>query len=231
MSSGKKLHLLPCFLGFENPDLLSAESIANIHSLRCFIAENAKSCRAFLKAVQHPLPQSEFDIFEIDKHHPENGLNDFLQTHADNEIGLISEAGMPCIADPGHLAVQFAIKQGFTIAPHAGLNSMLMALMASGFSGNTFKFNGYLPLEKAERVRKIKWFEQQPEPQIFMETPYRNQKLFEELLNILKPQTMLCIAANISHPQESIKTMRIDQWRVNVPDLHKIPVVFIIGRF
>lgn len=231
MSSGKKLHLLPCFLGCDNPDLLSAESIATIHSLHCFIAENAKSCRAFLKAVQHPLPQSEFDIFEIDKHQPENGLHEFIQAHTNTGIGLLSEAGMPCIADPGHIAVQKAIKLGFTIVPHAGLNSMLMALMASGFSGNAFKFNGYLPHEKVERTKKLRQFEQQHEPQLFMETPYRNQKLFEELTEVLRPETLLCIAANISHPDEKIKTMSIAAWKKNTPDLHKKPAVFIIGKF
>ena len=229
------LYLVPCFLGHPNPNLIAPANKEVIHALKHFVVENSKSARLFLKQMEIPTPQSELDVFEMEKHHPKEGLAEFLQVlKQGHDVGVITEAGMPCIADPGHLAVQIAHKFGAPVKPLQGLNSMMMALMASGFSGNQFTFNGYLPFDNNTRFRKIKEMESlafKGVTQLFMETPYRNEKMINELLFNLHPNTMLTVAINISHPDEKIETHTVGQWKEKIPEMHKLPAVFIIGKY
>lgn len=227
------LFLLPCFLGYENPDLIADNQLEIMTSLRFYIAENEKSARHFIKITNPEVKQNEITIFQLNKHQPEEGLREMLEPCLQGEnIGLLSEAGMPCIADPGYLAVEMAHKLGIKVMPFGGLNSMMMTLMASGFSGQQFCFHGYLPFDKSTRARKIKDMELQASKgmaQIFMETPYRNEGLFAELMQLLKPQTSLCIGANLSFPEASVQTKTISAWNSHPPELKKIPAVFILG--
>lgn len=229
------LYLVPCFLGHADENLVAPANKTIIHSLKYFVVENSKSARLFLKQMNIPTPQSELEIFELEKHHPKEGLDEFLQAlKKGHDVGMISEAGMPCIADPGHLAVQIAHKMGVKVKPMHGLNSMMMALMASGFSGNQFAFNGYLPFDNNTRFRKIKELETlafKGITQLFMETPYRNEKMINELMFHLNPNTLLSIAVNLSHPDEFIATHTVANWKNNLPEMNKLPAVFILGRF
>ena len=229
------LYLVPCFLGNPDTNLIAPANRTVIHALKHFVVENSKSARLFLKQMEIPTPQSELDVFEMEKHHPKEGLSDFLQVlKQGHDVGVITEAGMPCVADPGHLAVQIAHKLGAQVKPLQGLNSMMMALMASGFGGNQFTFNGYLPCDNNTRFRKIKEMEAlafKGVTQLFMETPYRNEKMINELLFNLHPNTLLTVAINISHPDEKIATHTIGQWKDKIPNMHKLPAVFIIGKY
>ncbi len=228
------LYLIPSFLGFADKTLISQKNLGIIHSLKHFIVENEKSARQFLKETETPVHQSEFSISVMDKHHPEAEIMEMLSpVKAGFSMGVISEAGLPCVADPGNLVVREAHNQGIKIVPLAGLNSLMMALMASGFNGQQFLFHGYLPHDKAERAKKIKDMEREAAKgitQIFMETPYRNQKLFEELTLLCQLQTRLCLAMNISFPEEWIVTWSIFEWKKSTPVLDKMPVVFLLGN-
>jgi 16S rRNA (cytidine1402-2'-O)-methyltransferase len=147
----------------------------------------------------------------------------------------LSEAGLPCIADPGNIMVQWSHKNNIKVVPINGPSSIILALISSGFNGQEFTFNGYLPIDVAARKQKISFLESQVQKtgytQIFMETPYRNNQLLESLYKFLNPNTLLCVAANINHPsQEIIKTQTIREWQKEKPDFHKIPSVFVIGN-
>lgn len=229
------LYLVPCFLGHADTDLIAPANKTIIHGLKHFVVENSKSARLFLKQMEIPTPQAELDVFELEKHHPKEGLADFLQVlKQGHDVGMISEAGMPCVADPGHLAVQVAYKFSAMVKPMHGLNSMMMALMASGFSGNQFTFNGYLPFDNNTRFRKIKELESlafKGLTQLFMETPYRNEKMYNELMQHLHPNTLLTIAINLSHPNEFVATKTVGTWKEQPPEMNKMPAVFVLGRF
>jgi 16S rRNA (cytidine1402-2'-O)-methyltransferase len=227
------LYLIPSFIGFADKRLISQKNLEIIHTLKHFIVENEKSARLFLKETATPIAQSEFSIAVMDKHHPESEIKEMLQPVQEGyPMGILSEAGLPCIADPGNLVVNEAHKQGIKVVPLAGLNSLMMALMASGFSGQQFTFHGYLPHDKKERIRKIKEMEREAVKgitQIFMETPYRNQKLFEELVQFCQMQTRLCLASNISFTDEWIVTRNVGEWKKSIPVIDKKPVVFLLG--
>lgn len=233
MNAKGTLYLLPCLLGNDDPSLIASSQINEMNMIRHYIAENEKSARHFIKLVCPDVKQSELSVFQLNKHKPEEDIRTMLQPCLDgHNIGLLSEAGMPCIADPGYLVVALAHQLGIRVIPFGGLNSMMMTLMASGFNGQQFAFHGYLPIDKPVRQRKIKEMEMQAGKgvaQIFMETPYRNEALFSELVQTLRPQTRLCIGALISHPEAMIRTQTMQSWKNQVPDLKKIPAVFILG--
>lgn len=228
------LCLLPCLLGHDDPALIAPAQIAEMQLLRYYIVENEKSARQFIKTCNLSVPQNELTLFQLNKHKPEEDIRSMLQPCLEgHNIGLLSEAGIPCIADPGYLVVELAHRLGIRVVPFGGLNSMMMTLMASGFSGQQFAFHGYLPMDKVARNKKLRDMEQQASKgiaQIFMETPYRNEALFAELLQSLRPQTRLCIGANISHPDASIHTFDMATWKSHPPELKKIPAVYILGR-
>lgn len=229
------LYLIPCGLSTDTaPEMyLSASTLDIIRKLKVFIVENEKSARAFLKQCAIETPQAELTFFELDKHDPKQNINSFLDP-LKNKIptGLLSEAGCPAVADPGSRVVAAAHKANIKVKPLIGPSSILLALMASGLDGQRFCFHGYLPIDRSERIKTLQQLErsaqQRKETQIFIETPYRNNPMLKDILSACNNETRLCIASNIDTDQESIRTLRIQEWKKQIPELQKIPVVFLI---
>ena len=242
MSSGV-LHLIPTTLGEDAPvsAVLTPELLALTAGLDYFIAENARSARAFLKKVGEvcPLhkPIRDIEIRELHVDTPATALPGLLAPLlAGRDAGLVSEAGCPAIADPGANLVRLAHEHGVMVRPHTGPSSLLLAVMASGLNGQSFAFNGYLPTDPVARARRISDLEQRSraerQTQLFIETPYRNEALFEALLKSCAPDTRLCLAIDMSLPGEQVSTRAIGQWRKlaasALPVLRKRPAVFLI---
>lgn len=204
-----------------------------INEIKTFIVENEKTARKFLKEAGLSRPQSELIIHDYGKHKRGQSLGEyFKELMGGEDVGLMSEAGCPGIADPGAEVVAEAHKRGIKVVPLVGPSSILLALMASGFSGQSFTFNGYLPIDKQERIKRIKSLEQQAvtrkQTQIFIETPFRNNPLLEDILKTCAPGTKLCIAANLTGADEFVKTMPVFMWRKEKPELHKQPAIFLL---
>lgn len=234
MKQKGKLYLLPAPLGENGLDPVPAAVIQRIHQLRYFIAERAKTARHFIKSTEPPYPISELTVFERNKYTKAAELPAFLRPALEgHDIGLLSEAGCPAVADPGAQLVQLAHEQGIKVVPMVGPSSLLLALMASGMNGQQFCFNGYLSPKRPLLQKDLKRLESLSarfdQTQIFIETPYRNQALIETALESLAPDTRFCIAANLTLPNEFVQTHRIKDWQKRtVPDLHKQPAVFLI---
>lgn len=230
------LYLLPCTLGDTDPLLvIPLPVIETIRGLDSFIVENSKSARAFLKKCAIETPQSELVIKEIDKHNPGQDVKSLMEElMAGNNTGLLSEAGLPAVADPGSSVVKYAHQQGIKVVPLSGPSSILLALIGSGMNGQHFCFNGYLPVDSAERIKTLQRLERETmqtgKTQIFIETPYRNNSLLKDITANLNPALRLCIAASVTLPDEMIRTLTIREWKKNLPELHKIPVVFCLGE-
>lgn len=233
------LYLIPVPLGEEGKphDVLPVQVMEITRTLRFFIAENPKTCRAFLKQVEMPVPFAEIAVESYDKHdRKESSASHFLKPLLDgHNVGLVSEAGCPAVADPGSEVVRAAHAKGIKVVPLVGPSSLLLALMASGFNGQQFRFHGYLPIDKEEREHWIDQMEHDANKnritQIFIETPFRNNQLFEALMKTLRPETALCIASDLTMPGENAVTMTVAAWKKSVaPELHKVPAVFLIGR-
>jgi 16S rRNA (cytidine1402-2'-O)-methyltransferase len=241
------LYLIPNTLGqSDGEDLLSSiipEQVKKITAgLSYFVAENAKSTRAFLKLIAktNPLskPLQEIRIRELDVNSDAKILPELLAPLISGEnAGLISEAGVPAVADPGSNLVQLAHTHGITVRPLVGPSSLLLALMASGLSGQSFAFNGYLPTDAAQRLKRIKALEDrsrlEKQTQLFIETPYRNSALLEALVGACSPGTLVCVATDLTLPAERIKTQPIGRWKSDLatgkmPDFHKRPTVFLL---
>jgi 16S rRNA (cytidine1402-2'-O)-methyltransferase len=204
-----------------------------INSIKEYIVENEKTARKFLKEAGLKTPQSELIIHDYSKHNRDMGKADFFKgLQAGNDVGLMSEAGCPGIADPGAEIVDKAHRMGIKVVPLVGPSSILLALMASGFNGQSFTFNGYLPIDKLLRSKKIKELEglatRLDQTQIFIETPFRNNPLLEEILKTASPKTKLCIAADLTAPTEFVQTKTIMEWQKKVPELHKRPTIFLL---
>jgi 16S rRNA (cytidine1402-2'-O)-methyltransferase len=214
-----KLYLIPNFLSADNSDDFIAEMVRRlVHHVKNFVVENEKQARALIKRLQLAHPQNELNIFLLNEH---------------NDAGIISDAGLPCVADPGSALVALAQTKNIDVIPLPGGSSMIMALMASGFNGQQFAFSGYLPIDKNPKIKRIKDIEALAHrgiTQIFMETPYRNNQLLTEIIAQCNPQTKLCIACNISSEKAWVKTKTLAQWKKNLPELHKIPCVFVMGN-
>ena len=230
MSIGK-LYLVPNKLGEseDNEFLVSHQNL--ISKIKYFIFENEKPGRVFIKKITPQKKQSELNISILNKHTKQEEFNDFLNPCLNgNDIALISDAGCPGIADPGSEIVRLAHQSKIKVVPLVGPSSILLALMASGMSGQNFKFNGYLPIEKNERKSKIKNLEKTSiiTTQIFMETPYRNNKFVSVLLEVLKPETKLCIACDITLTTEYIKTNKVKERKSTKIDINKRPAIFLI---
>jgi len=228
-------YLIPNFLGEGSKEDISVNQLKQIYSIKEFIVESEKAARAFLKIIEHPVSQSEFVFHLLNEHSKDKeDLTPFFKNCLKGEnLGLISDAGIPCVADPGNRAVTFAHKNKIKVIPLSGPSSIYMALMASGFNGQNFVFHGYLPVEQPVRIKKIKAMEQTllstGQTQLFMETPYRNEKLLEVLLKNLKPQTKLCVAVNISNEKETIVTAEAMNWDIKQVNVNKQPAIFLIG--
>ena len=214
--------------------VLPTEVIQRMHSLRHFIVENEKTARQFLAASGHPLPIRDITLSVLSKDTPVKELPKLLQPLQQGiDLGLMSEAGCPGIADPGAALAAVAHHKGLRVVPLIGPSSILLSLMASGLNGQRFTFLGYLPSDKAERIKSIKGIEfdsrKQQATQLFIETPYRNQHVLEDLINNLQAQTKLCVACNVSGKDELIVTKAIADWKKStLPDVHKKPTVFLL---
>ncbi|NLY23504.1 MAG: SAM-dependent methyltransferase [Bacteroidales bacterium] len=230
------LYLIPVTLG-ETPveQVIPAYNRTVVSNLNYFIVENIRSARRFLKKSNPDTDIDALTFYELNKHTDRNLITSYLLPIKRGEsIGILSEAGCPAVADPGADVVAIAQQEGYKVVPLVGPSSMLMAIMASGFNGQSFAFHGYLPIDAGERAKKLKQLESrsynEDQTQLFIETPYRNQKLADDILQHCKPQTRLCIAMNISCEDEYIVTRRVKAWKGNLPDMHKKPCVFLIYK-
>ncbi len=228
-----KLYLIPNTLGDTKiGGVIPDEVIALIKTIKVFASENPKNTRQFLKKIDKSISLDTLHFIELNEHSDRKQIEEGLLWLSKGDVGIISEAGCPGIADPGAELVALAHPHNFQVVPLVGPSSILLALIASGCNGQNFSFNGYLPVKSNERSRALRNFErqsmQEDRTQIFIETPYRNLKLFEEMLHILQPQTKLAIACDITTENEYIKTRTIQEWKNDKPDLHKRPAIFIV---
>ena len=235
MSKAGTLYILPNTLGGESiSDIIPNDVVEQAISLRHFVVENIKSARRVLRKMDREFPIDESMFIEMNKRSSERDTMRSLQwLIAGNNVGVISDAGCACVADPGAEIVSLAHSQKIAVIPFVGPSSILLSLMGSGFSGQNFSFHGYLPKDRKERIRTLKTFEFESRKkgytQIFMDTPYRNMNVLEDLLNELADHTQLCIASNITLHNQRIRTMNVEDWRENAYDLSKSPCVFLIG--
>jgi 16S rRNA (cytidine1402-2'-O)-methyltransferase len=234
MSIGS-LYFIPVTLGDDHiSHVLPVDVISIAHSLDTFIVENEKTARHFLAAIRHPKPIRDIQFKTLNTHTPDKELASLLtELVAGKNVGLMSEAGCPGIADPGAKLAWLAHQKGIRVAPLVGPSSILLGLMGSGLNGQRFTFLGYLPSEKTARIQQLREIEKRAntvnETQIFIETPYRNQHMLEDILATCNDNTKLSIACNVSLPEEFIVTKTIYQWKQKpLPDLHKKPTVFLL---
>jgi 16S rRNA (cytidine1402-2'-O)-methyltransferase len=231
-----KLYLIPTTLGDMNPeDVLPATIKRSIDFIDYYIVENEKTARKFIKSVQPEKKQPELKLFLLNKHTETKEHLEFIKPLLEGKnVGLMSEAGCPGVADPGAVIVKIAHEKGIQVVPLVGPSSILLAVMASGMNGQSFAFNGYLPIDKSEKKQALKGLEKlsfdKNQSQLFIETPYRNNKLLEDILQTLQPNTNLCIACDITLPTEYIKTMSVNLWKKQKVDLHNRPTIFILHK-
>lgn len=231
------LYLLPVTLGdTEIDNVLPSYNREIIRQIKFFIVENVRSARRFLKKVDRDINIDELTFYLMDKHTDAAKMASYLKPLEEgNAMGVISEAGCPAVADPGADVVAVAQRKNLRVIPMVGPSSIIMSVMGSGFNGQSFAFNGYLPIEPAERTKRIKQLETraytEDQTQLFIETPYRNHKMLEELLRTCKPSTRLCIASGITCAEEYIHTHTIAEWKkIKLHDLSKIPTIFLIYK-
>lgn len=231
-----KLYLIPTTMGDCDPmDVLPQTIKRTIDLINYYIVENEKTARKSIKSVNPEKKQSELVLFALNKHTETKEHLDFIKPLLEGKnMGLMSEAGCPGVADPGAVIVKLAHEKGIQVIPLVGPSSILLAMMASGMNGQSFTFNGYLPIEKGEKKSALKNLEKlsqdKNQSQIFIETPYRNNKMLEDILQALNPSTYLCIATDITLPTEYIKTLRAADWKKVKVDLHNRPTIFIIHK-
>ena len=230
------LYLLPVTLGDTPVDsVLPAYNNEVITDRRHFIVEDVRSARRFLKKVDREADIDSMTFYPLNKHTSPNDISGYLQPLLEGHpMGVISEAGCPAVADPGADVVAIAQQKNLKVVPLVGPSSIILSVMASGFNGQSFAFNGYLPIEPGERAKKLKQLEQrvyaEHQTQLFIETPYRNNKMLEDILHNCRPQTKLCIAANITCEGQFIRTKTVKNWQGNLPDLTKIPCIFLLYK-
>jgi len=231
-----KLYLIPTTLGDTSIErVLPPDLTQLISSIPVFIVENIRTARRFLKKVNPAIVIDDLTFFELNQHTDKKEISRFLEPNRQGQnIGVISEAGCPGVADPGADVVKIAHVRNIQVVPLVGPSSILLALMASGMSGQNFAFNGYLPIKNPEKSQQIKLLENrmqtEGQTQIFIETPYRNAQLLDELLKNCDPQTMLCIAADITLETEFILSKPISYWKTHLPEIQKRPAIFMIGK-
>ena len=206
-----------------------------ILGIRHFIVENVRTARRFLKKVEPSIVIDDLVFYELNKHTSPEQVSGYLKPLAAGEpVGVISEAGCPAVADPGADVVALAQRKGYPVVPLVGPSSILLSVMASGFNGQSFAFHGYLPIEAGERVAAIKRLEgriySENQTQLFIETPYRNRNLAEELIKLCRPSTKLCIASNLTCADEFVRTRPVKEWAGKLPDLDKKPTIFLIYK-
>lgn len=231
-----KLYLVPNVLSEGSwQNVLPSVVLPVLTETRHFIVENVRTARRFMKQVNSEINIDECTFYEINKRTKYAEIPSFLTPVSEGfDVAVISEAGCPGVADPGAEVVKIAHQKGIQVVPLVGPSSILLALMASGFNGQEFAFKGYLPVKPAERTKEIAVLEKrvntQGQTQIFIETPYRNNQLIADLLKTCAPDTLLCIAANLTGENEMVATKTIKQWKTALPNLHKQPAIFLIGK-
>jgi len=228
-----RIYLIPVTLGGDDFLKVIPEKVLSLtRQLRFFIVEDIRTARRFLRLIDKEFPINDTVFFELNEHTGDSDIAHYLEPAIKgSDMGIMSEAGMPGIADPGARIIALAHQKKITISPLSGPSSILMALISSGLNGQNFTFNGYLPVKPVEKLAKIKDLEKKSREgfaQIFMETPYRNQKMFESLISACDNNSMLCIAADITLASESIRTMKISEWKKNIPALNDKLVVFVL---
>ena len=232
----ESLYLIPVTLGETSIEqVLPTYNKEIILQIKYFIVENIRSARRFLKKVDSNINIDELTFYELNKHTKPEDIENYLNPMVNGfHVGIISEAGCPAIADPGSDIVAIAQKKNYKVVPLVGPSSILLSLMASGFNGQGFAFHGYLPIDGTERIRKIKQLENlihhEHQTQIFIETPYRNQKLVEDIIKHCTPSTKLCIAMNITCENEYIRTLSVKQWAKQLPDMAKQLCIFLLYK-
>jgi len=229
------LYLIPISLAENALQVVLPQIKEIILQTNYYLVENIRTARRFISSLQTGRKVDELHFFELHKGTSQAELQAyFLQIPAEASIGIMSEAGCPAVADPGSLAVAFAHKKNIKVVPLVGASSILLALMGSGFNGQNFAFLGYLAIERAKRIKEIQELEknlfQKRQTQIFIETPFRNNHLLADLLAHLAADTQLCIASNLTTEQEMVKTKTVADWKKQIPELHKQPTVFVVGK-
>jgi 16S rRNA (cytidine1402-2'-O)-methyltransferase len=228
-----RIYLIPVTLGGDDFLRVIPEKVIGLtRQLRYFIVEDIRSARRFLRLIDKEFPINDSVFFELNEHTGESDITNYLEPIFNgSDIGVLSEAGLPGIADPGAGIIALAHRKRITVTPLSGPSSILLALISSGLNGQNFSFNGYLPVKPAERSAKLRELEKKAGEgyaQIFMETPYRNQKMLESIITTCHSNTLLCIAADITLPTESIRTMKISEWKRDLPLLNDKLVVFVM---
>jgi 16S rRNA (cytidine1402-2'-O)-methyltransferase len=228
-----RIYLIPVTLGGDDFLKVIPEKVIGLtRKLRYFIVEDIRSARRFLRLIDKEFPINDSVFYELNEHTGESDITNYLEPiYNGSDIGVLSEAGLPGIADPGARIIALAHQKRITVAPLSGPSSIILALISSGLNGQNFSFNGYLPVKPAERSAKLRELEKKAGEgyaQIFMETPYRNQKMLESLITTCHNNTLLCIAADITLPTETIKTMKISEWKRDLPLLKDKLVVFVL---
>jgi 16S rRNA (cytidine1402-2'-O)-methyltransferase len=229
------VYLIPCPLSEEATETIPAYVIEHLKDVKIIFAEQIRTARRFLKSMDKSIVIDDFEWFEIGKAEHEQKSNFIQALHSNQNIAIISEAGCPGVADPGQELIAIAQEKKHTIKPLVGPSSILLALMASGMNGQQFEFCGYLPIDNAERIKKIKELEAQSikhkSTKIFIETPYRNNQLFEALISSCNNNTKICVAQQITSPNENITTLTVGEWNFKKPSLHKMPVIFLLQGY
>ena len=230
------LYLIPVTLGDTTIEkVLPSYNKEIILGIKNFIVEDVRSARRFLKKVERSINIDELSFYTLNKHTSAEEISGYLKPLLGGEsMGVISEAGCPAVADPGADVVAIAQRKNLKVVPLVGPSSIILSVMGSGFNGQSFAFHGYLPIDPSERIKRIKVLEQriysENQTQLFIETPYRNNKMMEDIVKNCRPQTKLCIAANITCEDEYIKTKTVKEWQGKLPDLSKIPCIFLIYK-
>jgi len=230
-----RLYLVPAWLSEDTPpaDTVPAAVLQRVRTLERFIVEDAKSARRYLAACGHPKPMRELAFEELNEHTPDSAIPALLEpVVAGADAGVLSEAGVPAVADPGAKLVAAAHARGIAVVPMVGPSSILLALMASGLDGQRFRFAGYLPADAAARKAAIGELERQSarhrETQIFIETPYRNDAMLQELVATLRGETRLAVAVDLTASTEWIRSARVSEWKSGVPQVGKRPAIFLL---
>lgn len=231
----RKIFLIPNTLTDEAPvNILPPYIFLAIEHLRFFAVEEEKAARRLLKKAHPQFPLDQCTLVKLNEHTKPADVEKIFDEAGNQDIGIISETGVPCVADPGGELVLLAHQRNWEVVPLVGPSAILLALMASGLTGQNFCFHGYLPKEKKLRIQKIKILEkrsiQENQTQIFMETPYRNENILEDILKTCQADTLLCVACDLTAPVQFIKTLSVGEWRSQKILLNKRPVVFLLGK-
>jgi 16S rRNA (cytidine1402-2'-O)-methyltransferase len=230
-----RLYLIPSTIGDTDAKQVLPERVGDIiQEIKVYIVENERTARRYLIKLGIQAPIDDITFYVLNKHTQQSELSEFLKPCENEHIGLLSEAGVPAVADPGSDIVALAHQMGIQVVPLVGPSSILLALMASGLNGQNFVFHGYLPVKPEERKKRIKSIEQNSlklkQAQIFIEAPYRNNQMLKDLISVCNSKTLICIASNLTLEDELVRTLTSSQWKKNPPDLHKKPTIFLLQQ-